>query len=226
MSFRADSIEHLRVEPRAGAVHRIATRHPKGDWLVARNPVQQVHTVVVVGRRGDEVAVRQQRAWMRERVDFKRQSFLEPALQLGILRIKFVAKNADRRPAVNLPEPVQKRPQERFIFRRLAHVVDGQNHHRFHVRFAHPLRRGQPGRIQTGVEGIGFVETSQPVGVCVGQESGGNDQEKGERRKQTWNHTPAKITSPAKPEREENQPATTAPALHLCATFKVRKGLI
>ena len=120
---------------------------------------------------------------MRERVDFKRQSFLEPALQLGILRIKFVAKNADRRPAVNLPEPVQKRTQERFIFRRLAHVVDGQNHHRFHVRFTHPLRRGQPWGIQTGAEGIGFVETSQPVDVCAGQEpSGGNDQKKGERR--------------------------------------------
>ena len=153
---------------------------------------------------------------MRERVDFKRQSFLEPALQLGILRIKFVAKNADWRAAVDLLEPIQKRPQECFIFRRLAHVVDGQNHHRFHVRFAGPLRRGQPGKIQTGVEGIGFVEISQPVGVSVGQEPcGGNDQEKGERRKQTWNHTPARITGPARPEPEENQPSVTSPEL-LC----------
>ena len=71
LSCGTDPIENFSVKTRTGTVHRIAAGHPKGERFIARNAIQQIHAVVVIGRGRDEVAVRQQRAGMGERVNFQ-----------------------------------------------------------------------------------------------------------------------------------------------------------
>ena len=102
---------------------------------------------------------------MRERVAFQREPFREPRLELRVCRVDLVGHDADRRPAVDLFEPVQDRAEERLVLGRVAHVVDRQHDDGFDPRLADPLGRDQLGEIAVRVVRIHLVEIGQPVAV-------------------------------------------------------------
>ena len=64
---------------------------------------------------------------MIERVHLQAQPFLQPGLQVRLLRVDLAGHDADGGPAVDLLEPLQDRPQERLPLLVAAHVVDGQD---------------------------------------------------------------------------------------------------
>src|ERR1043166_792802 len=102
---------------------------------------------------------------MRQRVHLEGETFLEPGLELRIGHIVGVAENADRRAAIDLLQTLQNRPQHRLVLRRLAQVIDRQNHDRFHPRFADPLWRDELWKMQVYIEWIVLVQVSQPVAI-------------------------------------------------------------
>ena len=73
---------------------------------------------------------------MINRVDFQAQSFLQPLLQVWILRIDLTGHDAHRRAAVDAFQAIENRPQEGFPFLVPAHVVNGENDDRLNSFFA------------------------------------------------------------------------------------------
>ena len=83
---------------------------------------------------------------MVERVDLDAQPFLEPGLQLRVVRVDPAGHDADRGAAVDLLQPVEDRPQVRLVLGSWsAHVVDRQDDDRLDALLADPLRRDQLG---------------------------------------------------------------------------------
>src|SRR6266404_4028918 len=80
-------------------------------------------------------------------------------------RVNGNGHNADRRPPINLLEPIQNWPQELLPSLWTIHVVDGQNDHRFGIRFPDPLRGDQFREVPPGIEGITFIEVNETVGI-------------------------------------------------------------
>src|SRR4051794_38431733 len=105
MTLRARLVEDLSIEPRAGAIDRIAAGHPERYRLVAGDLVQEVNAVVIGLRCGGEVAFLEQRARMADRVHLDRQPLLEPFLEPGMIRPDLVGHDAERGPTVDRLEP-------------------------------------------------------------------------------------------------------------------------
>ena len=102
---------------------------------------------------------------MINRVDFQAQSFLQPLLQVWILRIDLTGHDAHRRAAVDAFQAIENRPQEGFPFLVPAHVVNGENDDRLDSFFADPLRRHQLGKGARNVIGIQFIQIGQSVSI-------------------------------------------------------------
>ena len=102
---------------------------------------------------------------MGESMYFEGQTFLNPRLEVGIVVSNSDGHDADRRATINLLEPLQNGPDVSFVPFRFLHVVDGQNDGGIDVRFANPLRRGEPGKVRSGIKRIGIVQVNEPIAV-------------------------------------------------------------
>ena len=100
---------------------------------------------------------------MVHRVDFKGQPLLDPFLQMRILRLERIAKDADRRAAIDLFQAIQDRAEDGFIFGRRPHIIDGEDDNRFHTWLTHPLRRSEPRKRAADVKWIVRFEMEESV---------------------------------------------------------------
>src|SRR4051812_44137798 len=107
-------VKKLGIEARAWAIHRIATGHPKGHGLIAWDAVHQFYATMVRSRCRGKISLRQAWAWMGQRVDFQRESFLEPGLELRLLRVYGNRHDAHWSAAIDLLQPFQDRAQKSF----------------------------------------------------------------------------------------------------------------
>ena len=160
------SVEDFGKEPRANRAHRVAAGHAKGHRPIAGNRPHRVDTQVECSFGRREIAALQARARMTPCVGFQIQAFLEPLPKPRMVRVDRMRHDTDRRPAVDLFEPVEDRPQERLILLDVPLVVDGQHDYGFDAFFADPLRRDQFGRLSADIIRIRrFVEIGQTVAV-------------------------------------------------------------
>ena len=174
---RCVAIEDLAEETRADGVERIAARHVESDGTVPGDPSEEVDTPVVGGLGPREVAGGQERAGVIDGVDFDRESFTKPTLQLWMIGADRVGHDADRCPAVYLFQPLQHRPQEGLVQAGVSHVVNGQDHDRLDTLLTDPLGCDQLGRVESHVvEGVP-VEVSQLV--ALGGHTGSVSQQQG-----------------------------------------------
>ena len=158
--------ENLGPEARAGRVQRIATRHAESDRLVAGNLIHQIDAAVVGALGLRKISALQQRAGMVDRMAFDAEPFLEPRLQLRIGWIDLASHDADRRPAVDLFQPLEDRPEIGFVLRRIPHIVDRQHDDCFDPFFTHPLRRRQFRKVATDVIRIAELgEVRQSIAI-------------------------------------------------------------
>src|SRR5215813_4822051 len=95
--------------------------------------------MIVAGSRR-EIAPHQARTWMRQSMRFQRYPFLEPGLQLWLLRRDRDRHDADSRAAIDLLQTIKNRAKEFLPTLRLRHVVNGQYHDRLDAGFSNPLR--------------------------------------------------------------------------------------
>ena len=171
---------HQQLGEDAGTrgVLRVTTGCPEGCWEIAGDVVHQVHaTVVGVGRRR-EVGLGQDGAGMSERVHLHAQPFLEPLLQKRLGWRDGVTEDAQRGAAVDLLEALKDGSAERLVNLVVAHVVDAQRHDRLDAVFAHPLRRGQPRKGNSNMEGVFPVKVSQTIGRGIRVSLGKRSQQK------------------------------------------------
>jgi hypothetical protein len=142
-----------------------AAGHPECDGRVSGDLVHQVDAIVIRAGRLGEVAFGQERAGVREGVGLQRETFPEPCLELGILRVDPIRHDADRRPAIDRFQPVEDGPQIGFVAGGLPHIVDRQHNDRLDARFADPLRCDQLGKVAVRVIGTHLVEIREAVGL-------------------------------------------------------------
>ena len=153
-SLRTEVVENFGVKSRTGTVHRVAARHPKRHRLVAGNLIQQINAVVI-GRGGRrKIALGQEWTRMFGGMDFQRQTFFQPGLDLLVAARHRFGHYRNRGAAINPLEPVQNWPQKRFVLGALGHVVNGQNDNCFNARFTDPLWRCQFRKLNPGIERI------------------------------------------------------------------------
>jgi hypothetical protein len=99
-------------------------------------------------------------------VHLDRQAFLEPRLQLRVLRIDAARHDRHRGTAVDLLEPVEDRPQEGLILGAVAHVVDSQRDHALDPLLADPLGSDQLGKIAVRIIRVQRpVEIREPIAI-------------------------------------------------------------
>src|SRR5687767_1399811 len=108
-------------------------------------------------RSSAEIAFRETRARVGQGVVFQRQTFLEPRLQLGMLWVEGVAKDANRSASIDFLEALKDRTKKRFVLHWVAHVVDCEDNHRFYIGLSNPLRRSKSWEFQTDIKGVCFV---------------------------------------------------------------------
>ena len=180
------AVEDLGVEARAGGIHRVAAGHAEGDGLVAGDFAQQIDAAVKGVPRVGEGAFLQERARVREGVDFERETFGEPGLELrGVVGGDEVREDADGGAAVDLLQAIEDRAEEGLVFLRVAHVVDGEDDDGLDARLADPLRRDEFREIAVRVEGIVLVEIREAVGVGGEGRGFGRSGEKIEEREES-----------------------------------------
>jgi TonB-dependent SusC/RagA subfamily outer membrane receptor len=112
-----------------------------------------------------EVSFREQGAGMRQRVNIERQTFPQPRLQSRVGWVDGVDHDADRCAAIDALEPFKNGSEERFVFRRLSHVVDGEDDNGFDTRFADPLRRRELREFAMRIVRVVLVEIREPIAV-------------------------------------------------------------
>src|SRR5262245_40933402 len=122
--------------------------------MIAGNGVHQVNPAMHRLGRHNEIGFCQTRAGMRQRVDFEREPFLEPALELFVLWINLYGHDAHRGAAINLFETFQNWAEEGLIFLEISHVVYRKSYHRFNAGLAHPLWRYELRKIRPDVKWI------------------------------------------------------------------------
>src|SRR5262245_13673689 len=104
MFILTETVEDQGIEARADGVPRVAAGHAKGDGAVARDLTQEIDAVVVRLARRLEVALLEQGARMGQGVDIEVDPLLDPALELGCLRVDAAGHDADRSAAVDVLE--------------------------------------------------------------------------------------------------------------------------
>src|SRR5262249_13634990 len=119
-----------------------------------------------------EVPLAEDRAGVVIRVAFEAEPFLEPLLQVRVVRLDAASHDADRGRPVKLLHPVDDRPEERLPLLVPAHVVDGEDDNRVDTRLADPLGGDEFGEGAMGVPGVKFVEVSELVAVAGGGGAG------------------------------------------------------
>ena len=105
---------------------------------------------------------------MIDRVTFNAQSFPEPALKLGIIRLDVTCHDTDGGSAVDLLQPIQDRSQVLFVLRRIAHVVNAEHNHGLDTFLTDPLRSDELRKIRMRIPWIAFVEIRKAVAVFGG----------------------------------------------------------
>ena len=108
----ARSVEDLGKKARTGRIDRIAARHAERDRVITRNVRQEIHAIVIVARGLIKRQLAEERAWVRQRVAFDGDPVLQPRRDLPIIRHHRVRHDADRRTAVDLPEPLDDWTEE------------------------------------------------------------------------------------------------------------------
>src|SRR5262249_35022685 len=111
--------------------------------------------------------------------------------KMRVLRMDLACHDADWRPAVDVFQTIENRPQKGLPFFVAAHVVDGENHHSLHSLFTDPLRRDQLGEVARDIIRIEFVQVREPV--AIRSRKGGS---KNHERKQGKKNAPAHYRSP------------------------------
>ncbi len=157
--------EDLGVKPRAHRVERIAARHAKCNWFVARNLSQHVHATVVRGFGLSEIAAVEEWARMVDGVDFDAEPFVNPGPQLWVIRLHATRHDADGSTAIDLLQALKDRTQITFVLCRVAHVVDRQDHDGFNTVFTDPLRSGQLREPGMWIPRVVVIEVGQAVVV-------------------------------------------------------------
>ena len=138
---------------------------------------------------------------MGKRVDLDRHALLQPSLQMGFGGGDRIAKNAQRRAAVDFLEAFEDRAAVALVPAVLAHVVDSQRDHGLHAFLTHPLWRGELREIEAHVERVFAIEIGQSVGGGLGQSRSGGCQKNGQQTKRL-----AKLSGAKRQSIHENTP--------------------
>ena len=120
---------------------------------------------------------------MAEGVDLNCNAFLQPLLKVWLGRGDRIAKNAQRRAAVDFLEAFEDRAAVALVPAVLAHVVDSQRDHGLHAFLTYPLWRGELREIEAHVERVFAIEIGQSVGGGLGQSRVGGCQKNGQQTK-------------------------------------------
>src|SRR3954466_4981326 len=105
---------------------------------------------------------------MRERMNLERHPFLQPLRDDRIGDREFVAHDAERRAPIDLLEAIENGPDERFVLRRLPHIIDRKYYDGIHAIFANPLRCGELRKAEPRIKRVRFIEIRQAVAIGHG----------------------------------------------------------